>query len=64
MARSKTTPVCPHDVPAYPQPRLHPPSAQNSDASTPSVGSCNALFYLFNYLIDFRVFLNNLFDLW
>jgi len=28
---------------------------------------CNArfeLFYLFNYLIEFRVFLNNLFDLW
>jgi len=30
-------------------------------------GVCNArfeLFYLFNYLIEFRVFLNNLFDLW
>jgi len=29
-------------------------------------GLCNArfeLFYLFNYLIEFRVFLNNLFDL-
>ena len=29
--------------------------------------ACNArfeLFYLFNYLIEFRVFLNNLFDLW
>jgi len=28
---------------------------------------CNTrfeLFYLFNYLIEFRVFLNNLFDLW
>jgi len=25
---------------------------------------CNALFYLFNYLIEFRVFLNNLFNLW
>jgi len=25
---------------------------------------CNALFYLFNYLIEFRVFLNNLYDLW
>jgi len=29
--------------------------------------NCNArfeLFYLFNYLIEFRVFLNNLFDLY
>jgi len=25
---------------------------------------CNTLFYLFNYLIEFRVFLNNSFDLW
>jgi len=25
---------------------------------------CNTLFYLFNYLTEFRVFLNNLFDLW
>ena len=33
----------------------------------PSCTRCNArfeLFYLFNYLIEFRVFLNNLFDLW
>jgi hypothetical protein len=39
MARSKTTPACPDDVLAYPQPRSHPPSPpspKNSDVSTPS----------------------------
>jgi len=34
------------------------------DEDAKVVVGCNAIFYLFNYLIEFRFFLNNLFDLW